>query len=140
MNGCQKCIEAHDRRDPYGAATRARMRALLALMPQPQWSLPDDPELAQICIDCPACGGHFLVDKGAEWCFMCTWELQQVEQHTGPPVETGFKVGDIVSWCFSTGPVRYIDPSGFIEILSGGWTIRIPYDELLNAHRVEDMA
>jgi hypothetical protein len=101
------------------------------------WPIPDDMP-RQTCIDCPACGGHYLVDEGAEWCFMCTWELRQVEQHSGPPVETGFKVGDMVRWCFSEGRIRYIDPSGFVEILSGGWTIRIPHDELDEVYPVQE--
>ncbi|WP_280364998.1 hypothetical protein [Nocardia abscessus] len=125
MSECEKCIRAQDQRDPMGAASRARMRALIANLPQEaMWTLPEG-ESDMTCIDCPACGGHFLVEKGAEWCFMCQWELGQVEKHSGPPVETGWKVGDLVRWGWTTGRVRYIDPSGFVEILSAGWTVHV---------------
>lgn len=138
MSECEKCIRAQDERDPLNAASRARMRAWWKVLAPtlPAWTLPDDGP-RQVCIDCPACGGHWLVNEGDEWCWKCTWELGQIEKHSGAPIETGFKVGDRVRWGFSEGPVRYVDPSGFIEILSGGWTIRIEHDNLHQVVLVE---
>lgn len=127
MSDCEKCIQAQDQRDPFGAPGRRRMRAVYtALAPHmPVWDLPDDDTPAMVCIDCPACGGHWLVSKGAEWCFMCQWELGQVEQHSGPPVETGFVVGELVRRGWTIGRIRYVDPSGFVEILRAGYTMRV---------------
>ncbi|WP_405490440.1 hypothetical protein [Nocardia sp. NBC_00511] len=81
--------------------------------------------MAMTCIDCPACGGHFLVSVGERWCSKCSWELAQVERHEGAPVETGWKVGDLVQRGFTIGRVSYIDPSGFVDVLSSGWTVRV---------------
>jgi hypothetical protein len=108
--------------------------ARILLRAVPVWSLPDPSDAGlprQVCIDCPACGNHVLVDEGQQWCFMCRWELERVEQHVGPPAETGFKVGDVVmTRTLSMGTVRYIDPSGFVELLSEGWTMRFDPHEL----------
>ncbi|MBF6254427.1 hypothetical protein IU414_06475 [Nocardia farcinica] len=85
----------------------------------------------QVCIDCPACGGHSVVDEGEQWCMNCRWELGQVERHVGPPVETGFRVGDVVlTEMLTMGRVNYIDPSGFVDMLSSGWTMRYEPEEL----------
>lgn len=131
MTECEKCIEAQDRRDPFNAGLRRKLRAYYALMPpqEPLWKIPEGYEM--VCIDCPACGRHCLVNEGAEWCWTCQWQLGQVEQHVGPPVESGFKVGDVVkSKTLTMGKVWYIDPSGFVEIKTGEWTMRFEPAEL----------
>lgn len=133
MSECVKCIRAQDLRDPLGAVYRARMRALVAALP-PLWPLPDD-HPKQVCIDCPACGGHYLVDEGDEWCFKCRWQLGQVEKHVGPPVETGWKIGDLVKRGWTIGRISYIDPSGFVDIVSSGWAIRVDDPAELESYR-----
>lgn len=125
MSECEKCIRAQDQRDPMGAVTRAMVRAHVKAH-GPVWQVPDLPDVPRlVCIDCPACGGHWLVNQGEQWCGRCAWELSQVEQHVGPPVETGWKVGDPARWNYTTGKVQYVDPSGFVDLYSGGWTIRV---------------
>ncbi|WP_280246187.1 hypothetical protein [Nocardia abscessus] len=133
MSECEKCIRAQDERDPFGAAGRARMRALYrALAPNlPQWDLPDD-EPRQTCIDCPACGGHWMVDEGDEWCWNCRWQLAQVENHVGPPVDSGFRIGELVKarTMMSPGKVHHLYPNGEVEVWSGGWTFRCKAEDL----------
>ncbi|MEV6096951.1 hypothetical protein [Nocardia sp. NPDC051981] len=92
---CEKCIRAQDERDPLGTRHRALGRILAARI-KPLWPVPDDDgDLPRwVCIDCPACGQHVRADDGEEWCFICRWQLKQVEDHVGPPVETGFKIDD----------------------------------------------
>ncbi|MFE7799034.1 hypothetical protein [Nocardia sp. NPDC057440] len=127
MSECEKCIQAQDQRDPFGAPGRRRMRALYAMLAptMPVWDLPDDDTPPMVCIDCPACGGHWLVSAGEQWCWKCSWELTQVERHEGPPIETGWKIGDLVQHGWTAGRVSYIDPSGFVDVLSAGWTVRV---------------
>lgn len=129
---CEKCIRAHDERDPAGARGRALARRLFAGVPS--WPLLDSPDSGippLVCLDCPACGRHVLVDEGQRWCAMCHWELRQVEDHVGAPVETGFKVGDVaMTKTLSMGTVRYVDPCGFVDLQSEGWMMRLSPREL----------
>ena len=130
---CEKCLA------DYMASTGYSRAAVFALreMTKRAWSLWDVPDnvwqmLKQVCLDCPMCNRHVTAEPGDEWCFMCRHRLAEVENHVGPPVETGYAVGDCVELRggFGGGRITHIRPDGTVEYTSAGYTFHVEPEEI----------